>query len=57
MNDDEMMLYVDQDGNFGAYDDKYDIIIHCESEEERKKAMRIIEKANEILKKENGNES
>ena len=36
---DTMKLVQNEDGTFSAYDDTYDIVIHCESEEERKKVI------------------
>ncbi len=36
---DEMVLIKNEDGTFSTYDDTYDIVIHCESEEEQKKII------------------
>lgn len=36
---DTMELIQNEDGTFSAYDDTYDIVIHCESEEEQKKVI------------------
>ena len=36
---DEMMLVQNKDGTFSAYDDSYDVVIHCETEEEQKKVI------------------
>lgn len=36
---DTMQLIQNEDGTFSAYDDTYDITIHCESEEEQKKVI------------------
>lgn len=36
---DEMKLIQNEDGTFSAYDDTYDIIIHCETEDEQKKVI------------------
>lgn len=36
---DEMMLVQNEDGTFSAYDDSYDVVIHCETEEEQKKVI------------------
>lgn len=36
---DGIMLTVDEDGTARIYDDTYDIVIHCESQEEHDKAM------------------
>ena len=37
---DGMTLVQNEDGSFSAYDDTYDIVIHCETEEEQKKAIK-----------------
>ena len=34
-----MKLVQNEDGTFSAYDDTYDIVIHCETEEEQKKVI------------------
>ena len=39
---DGFMLYLDDDGVARAYDDTYDITIHCESEEEMQRAIEVI---------------
>ena len=39
---DGLMLYIDDDGVARAYDDTYDITIHCESEEEMQRAIEVI---------------
>lgn len=39
---DGFMLYLDDDGVARHYDDTYDITIHCESEEERQRAIEVI---------------
>lgn len=39
---DEMTLIQNKDGTFSAYDDTYDIVIHCESEEEQKKIIEYL---------------
>lgn len=39
---DGFMLYLDDDGVARHYDDTYDITIHCESEEEQRRAVEII---------------
>lgn len=36
---DEMTFAQNEDGTFSAYDDTYDIVIHCETEEEQKKVI------------------
>lgn len=36
---DAMELIQNKDGTFSTYDDTYDIVIHCESEEEKKKVI------------------
>lgn len=35
MSNDEIMLMFDEDGYAYEYDDTYDIVIHCESQEEQ----------------------
>lgn len=35
----EMTLVQNEDGTFSAYDDTYDVVIHCETEEEQKKVI------------------
>lgn len=42
---DVMKLVQNEDGTFSAYDDTYDVVIHCETEEEQKK---VIEHLREI---------
>ena len=37
-----LMIYFDEDGVAREYDDTYDITIHCESEEEKRKAIEFI---------------
>ena len=36
---DAMKLVQNEDGTFSTYDDTYDIVIHCETEEEQKKVI------------------
>lgn len=36
---DVMELIQNEDGTFSAYDDTYDVVIHCESKEEQEKAV------------------
>lgn len=36
---DAMELIQNKDGTFSTYDDTYDIVIHCETEEEQKKVI------------------
>jgi len=38
----DLMIYFDGDGVARAYDDTYDITIHCESEEEMQRAIEVI---------------
>lgn len=45
---DEMILIKNEDGTFDAYDDTYDIVIHCETEEEQKKVIERLESTNWI---------
>ena len=39
---DVMKLVQNKDGSFSTYDDTYDIIIHCETEEEQKKVIELL---------------
>lgn len=36
---DEILLIQNEDGTFSTYNDAYDIVIHCETEEEQKKVI------------------
>lgn len=45
---DGITLVQNEDDTFSAYDDTYDVVIHCETEEERKKAIERLESANWI---------
>ena len=36
---DVMEFVQNEDGAFSAYDDTYDIVIHCETEDEQKKVI------------------
>lgn len=36
---DVMELIQNEDGTFSTYDDTYDIVIHCKSEDEQKKVI------------------
>lgn len=45
---DEMTLVQNEDGTFSAYDDTYDVVIHCETEEEREKAIERLKSTNWI---------
>ena len=45
---DVMELVQNEDGTFSAYDDTYDITIHCETEEEQKKVIERLESTNWI---------
>lgn len=40
---DAMEFVQNEDGTFSAYDDTYDITIHCETEEEKKKVIERLE--------------
>lgn len=40
---DVMEFIQNEDGTFSAYDDTYDIVIHCETEEEQKKVIERLE--------------
>lgn len=37
-----------EDGTFGVYDDTYDVVIHCETEEEQKKVIERLKATNWI---------
>lgn len=43
-NDDYVMLTINEDGIAEAYDDTYDIVIHCESESEQKRVIGKLER-------------
>lgn len=45
---DVMELVQNEDGAFSAYDDTYDITIHCETEEEQKKVIERLKATNWI---------
>lgn len=45
---DAMKLIQNEDGAFSAYDDTYDITIHCETEEEQKKVIERLKATNWI---------
>lgn len=45
---DVMKLVKNEDGTFSAYDDTYDITIHCETEEEQKKVIERLRATNWI---------
>ena len=45
---DEMMLVQNKDGTFSAYDDTYDVVIHCETEEEQKEVIERLKATNWI---------
>lgn len=45
---DEMTFAQNEDGTFSAYDDTYDITIHCETEEEQKKVIERLRATNWI---------
>lgn len=45
MMSDSIQIYFDEDGVARAYDDTYDITIHCETEEEYNDAFRLLERA------------
>lgn len=42
---DEILLIKNEDGTFSTYNDAYDIVVHCETKEEREK---VIERLREI---------
>lgn len=38
----DLMIYFDEDGVARAYDDTYDITIHCENEEDQREAIELL---------------
>lgn len=42
MNDQGIMLTFNENGEAVLYDDSYDIVIHCESEEEHNKIVNML---------------
>ena len=44
---DSIQIYFDEDGVARAYDDTYDITIHCETEEEYNEAYQALERVSE----------
>ena len=44
----EMTFAQNEDGTFSTYDDTYDVVIHCETEEEQKKVIERLESTNWI---------
>lgn len=45
---DGMTLVQHEDGTFGMYDDAYDVVIHCRTEEEQEKAIDHLKSTNWI---------
>nr|DAJ88586.1 MAG TPA: Protein of unknown function (DUF551) [Caudoviricetes sp.] len=45
---DGMTLVQHEDGTFGMYDDTYDVVIHCRTEEEQEKAIDHLKSTNWI---------
>lgn len=45
---DVMELIQNEDGTFSAYDDTYDVVIHCETEEEQKEVIERLKATNWI---------
>lgn len=43
-NDDYVMFTINEDGVAEAYDDTYDVTIHCESENEQKRVIGMLER-------------
>lgn len=39
---DVMEFVQNEDGTFSTYDDTYDVVIHCETEEEQKKVIELL---------------
>lgn len=44
----DVMEFINEDGAFSAYDDTYDIVIHCESKEEQEKTIERLKATNWI---------
>ena len=42
MNNQGIMLTFDENGNAVPYDDEWDIVIHCESEDEHNKIVNML---------------
>lgn len=45
---DEMTFVQNENGSFSAYDDTYDVVIHCKTEEEQKKIIERLKSTNWI---------
>lgn len=45
---DVMEFVQNEDGTFSAYDDTYDVVIHCETEEEQKEVIERLKATNWI---------
>lgn len=45
MSDDGIMIFMNEDGVFEKYDDTWDLVIHCESEEEHNEAVEWMKKS------------
>lgn len=45
---DVMEIVQNEDGTFSAYDDTYDVVIHCETEEEQKEVIERLKSTNWI---------
>lgn len=45
---DGMTFAQNEDGTFSVYDDTYDVVIHCETEEEQKKVIERLKATNWI---------
>jgi hypothetical protein len=45
---DVMELVQNKDGTFSAYDDTYDVVMHCETEEEQKEVIERLKATNWI---------
>lgn len=41
---DDLMVYIDDDGTLREYDDKYDVVIHCESQQEHDEVIKLLRK-------------
>lgn len=45
---DEILLQLGNDGNLKKYNDEFDIIIHCETEKDRKDTIRLLKRADRL---------
>jgi hypothetical protein len=45
MSEDGIMIFMNEDGLWEKYDDTWDLVIHCESEEEHNEAVEWMKKS------------